>query len=324
MAEHCDKACNKPVYKETVKVYERCAVVDCAYTEVIVTETQDTEGNLTTVLTDKEGNPLPEGTKFFECADPVNAIVCAPSVEPPEPITLEGEDCDGAVVEVTGMPGQLMSVVQAKDTVFKVQLCNDPKDTEKVVLCDKNTDHKVAVITDLTDPSSPVVTFWDLNTGAPWVGDVDDLVACADIDLESDGTDMCDAGTPFLRWYIKKNGEPTGDYFDTDLGGQPYVVTDEAGVTRGECVPAVVCEPGITSAFANDLSTLQPGHSVAIQKTNCCAIKVTTSAGSFIVSKDVTGYSTGNFDCPVTVTAVDILSGTCDKADIVVTTQKIR
>lgn len=323
MAKHCDQACNKPVYKETVKVYERCAVVDCAYTEVIVTETQDAEGTVTTVLKDKEGNELPAGTKFFECADPVNAIVCAPSVEPPEPITIEGEDCDGAVVEVTGMPGELTQVVQAPGTVFKVQLCDASKDRDKVVLCDKNTGDKVAVITKYEEPD-PVTTFWNISKGEVWTGDPSDLVTCPDVDFETDGTDMCDAGTPFIRWYLKKDGEPTGDYFDTDLGGQPYVVTDEAGVTRGECVPAVICEPGITSAFANALGTLQPGHSVSIQKTNCCAIKVTTSAGSFIVSKDVTGYSTGNFDCTVTVTGVEVLSGTCALADIVVTTQKLR
>jgi hypothetical protein len=50
-------------------------------------------------------------------------------------------------------------------------------------------------------------------------------------------------------------------------------------------------------------------------------LKVTTSAGDFIVSKDATGYSTGDFKCPVTVTGVEILSGTCDLADVIVTTQ---
>lgn len=85
--------------------------------------------------------------------------------------------------------------------------------------------------------------------------------------------------------------------------------------------PPVVCEPTISSAPGNALGTLLPGTSVSVQKSNCCALKVTTSAGSFIVSKDVTGYSTGDFNCPVTVTAVEILSGTCDLADVIVTTQ---
>jgi hypothetical protein len=134
---------------------------------------------------------------------------------------------------------------------------------------------------------------------------------------------MCDAGTPFLRWYIKKNGEPTGDYFDTDLGGQPYVVTDEAGVKRGECVPDVVCEPGIWSATGDDLSTLQPGHSIAIQKAACCLVRITTSAGAFLVRKGMTAYSTADFACPVTVESVEIVEGKCTLSDVIVTTQKL-
>lgn len=259
-------------------------------------------------------------TPGYACSNPLFVSTCGPA-EPPEPITLEGQDCDGAPVSATGLPGQITHVVQAPDTVFKVQLCTPPKDIEKVVLCDKNTDHKVAVISDLTDPAAPIVTFWDLNTGAPWTGAIDDLVQCPDVDLESDPMEMCDGGVEFLRWIVKKDGEPTGAKFDTDKAGAPYVVTDEANVSFGKCVAAVVCEPTISSAPANTLAGLLPGTSVSVQKTNCCTLKVTTSAGSFIVSKDVTGYSTGDFKCPVTVTGVEILSGTCDLADVIVTTQ---
>jgi hypothetical protein len=60
---------------------------------------------------------------------------------------------------------------------------------------------------------------------------------------------------------------------------------------------------------------------VAIQKSSCCVIRVVTSAGSFLVGKGMTAYSTDSFNCPVTVTAVEIVSGTCTAADVIVTTQ---
>jgi hypothetical protein len=308
---------SEPLVVEGLCVETECGVV---LTCVTKTTTYEPKGKLSytseTVYTDKDGAVI-EGK---EVACPIKVEIVSQPVEPPAPVELEGEDCEGNPVPVTGEPGQLTAVVQAAGTVFKVQLCDSAKDKDKVVLCDKTTGDKVAVITKYEEPD-PVTTFWNISKGEEWTGDPSDLVTCPDVDFETDGTDMCDAGTPFIRWYLKKDGKPTGDYFDTDLGGQPYVVTNEAGVKRGECVPDVVCEPTISSAPGDTLAGLLPGTSISVQKSNCCSLKVNTSAGSFIVSKDVTGYSTGDFKCPVTVTGVEILSGTCDRADVIVTTQ---
>lgn len=256
----------------------------------------------------------------------VQATACLPCgcagvpPTPPAPLSLTGQDCDGNHVTVEGAVGSLTSVVQAAGTVFKVQLCEPLKDVEKVILCDnKGTGHKVAVISDLTNPLAPVVTTWDLHTGAPWQGDIADLETCADTDLESDPVEMCDAGTTFLRWIVKKNGQPTGEKYDTTLAGAPYTVTNEAALTAGQC--QLACLPTISSAPADNLAGLLPGTSISIQKGSCCALQVATTAGNFIVSKAVTGYSTADFKCPVEVTAVTVLSGTCDLADVIVTTQ---
>lgn len=248
-------------------------------------------------------------------------VDCASLVPPPEPLTLEGVDCAGEPVEVSGMPGELVQVVQAPGTAFAVKICEDDRDFELACGEDPATGHQIQTAYRAT-PSGPVV-LWrvDTTTGLEWTGDPSTLEGCGGTKLESDPVEMCDNGVEFIRWVVKKNGEPTGVTYDTDLAMQPYTVTDEAAVTKGKCVPAVVCEPTISSAPGDALGTLLPGTSVSIQKNNCCTLKVTTSAGSFIVSKDVTGYSTGDFKCPVTVTAVEILSGTCDLADVIVTTQ---
>lgn len=205
-------------------------------------------------LPTRDGQAIPIGASYQGVVggSHVYALMVKPvEGEPPEPITLEGEDCDGAAVSVTGEPGQLSHVIQAPGTVFKVQLCDNSKDIEKVVLCDVTNEHKVAVISDFKDPTAPVVSYWDLNTGAAWTGDVADLVACSDVDLESDDVEMCDAGTTFLRWIVKRNGVPTGDKFDTDLSGQAYTVTSEAGVTSGKCEASCAQAPqGVLTSWA--------------------------------------------------------------------------
>ena len=267
--------------------------------------------------------PIPV-TPVDPCQDAQKVFICGGELTPappPTPVSLTGEDCDGAPVSVSGNAGELTAVVQAPGTVFKVQLCDNSKDIEKAVLCDSVTDHKVAVISDLSDPANPIVTYWDITVGAPWTGDVADLQACPDTDTESDPIEMCDSGVEFIRWVVKKDGKPTGVTYDTDLAIQPYVVTDEATVTQGKCVAESVCNPTISSAFGDDLSTLLPGNSIAIQKPGCCAIKVTTSAGDFLVRKGMVAYSTTDFNCPVTVTAVEVVDGTCEVSEVIVTTQ---
>ena len=131
---------------------------------------------------------------------------------------------------------------------------------------------------------------------------------------------MCDNGTEFIRSLVFEGGVFSSKA-DHKLDGTPYTVSDEATVKLGKCTGETVCEPTISSAPAETLAGLLPGSSISVQKDNCCSVKVTTSAGSFIVTKNVTGYSTSDFNCPVTVTSVEVLSGTCDLADIIITTQ---
>jgi hypothetical protein len=186
---------------------------------------------------------------------------------------------------------------------------------------DPDTGHQVQTAYKIVAGEFVLIKRWDTVTGTEWTGDPATLEGCGGKPLEAEQELFCDNGVEFLRWFTIEAGVPTGQYVDTDFTGALYTVTDEANVKRGACVPAVVCEPTISSAPASTLAGLLPGTSVSIQKGNCCSLKVNTSAGSFIVSKDVTGYSTSNFNCPVTVTSVEILSGSCNLADVIVTTQ---
>ena len=205
-------------------------------------------------LPTRDGQAIPIGAVYKGVVGGANVYALmtetTPSA-PPVPITLDGQDCDGATVPATGMPGQLVQVVQPPGQVLKVQLCDAPKDIEKVVLCDKNTGHKVAVISDLTDPLAPVVTTWDLNAAAPWVGSMANLEACPGVEMESDQVEMCDNGVTFLRWVVKSNGEPTGDKFDTDMALQPYTVANESAVKVGKCEASCAKSPlGVLTSWA--------------------------------------------------------------------------
>lgn len=193
-------------------------------------------------MTTRDGQHIPIGAVYQGEVEGSNvyALMTVDTTPPPEPITLVGQGCEGTPVEVTAPPGQILWAMQHPDTVYKVQLCDASKDRDKVVLCDSITGDKVAVITKYDNPD-PVTTFWNISKGEAWSGDPADLVTCPDIDLESDGMPMCDNGTSFIRWYLKKDGKPVNEYFDTDLGSQPYVVSSESNVTPGECVPG--CPP---------------------------------------------------------------------------------
>lgn len=313
----------EPLIVEGLCVETECGVV---LTCVTKTTTYELKGKLSytseTVYTDKDGAVI----VGKEVACPIKVEIVSPPVEPPEPpepITLDGTACDGTALPATGKPGELLQIIQPPGQVFNMRFCDDQasRDWQLVKRCDPVTGAEILFQWDVRTNPPTLISATNLATGQPYTGDGKELENCGGPTLESDEIEMCDGGVEFIRWIVKDNGVPTGAKFDTDLTGAPYAVTDEAGVKTGKCVAATVCEPTISSAPGNALGTLLPGTSVSIQKSNCCTLKVTTSAGSFIVSKDVTGYSTGDFKCAVTVTGVEILSGTCALADVIVTTQ---
>lgn len=109
---------------------------------------------------------------------------------------------------------------------------------DSFVLCDPTSGARVVVVTTYdVSTGIPTSVGYNLN-GTPYAGPLTALIACG-TNEESDAVQMCDGGnTPFIRWVIKKNGAPTGAFFDTHLNGATYV---PAGiVTIGACPVASV------------------------------------------------------------------------------------
>ncbi len=275
---------------------------------------------------DEESNKVPT-TPGYACTNPLFVQVCDDTTppEPPGPITLDGQDCAGAAKPATGLPGQLTQIVQAPGQVLSVRMCSDDAaDFELACGIDPDTGHTIQTAYKIVAGQFVVINRWDVNTGAAWTGDAATLASCAGVTQESDPREVCVGGANLTQWVVMEAGMPTGTVFYTNNAGQLVEVAPGAEVTLGACPvirEVVVCLPTISSAFGNDLASLSPGHSVAVMKPTCCAIAVTTSAGVFMVPKGVGAYSTTDFNCPITVDSVSIVSGTCDVADVVITTQ---
>lgn len=173
------------------------------------------------------------------CGEP-----CAPIPVIPAEVTVDGVDCDGNPISVTG--AGVVQNVPHPDTVQKVQICNR-NEFDHTILCDPVTGDNVIVVT-LYDPETGIPTSSAyLMDSTPYAGPIAALVACPDSDLESDALEMCDVGTTFWRWIVKQDGEPTGTFFDTDLAGAPY--TPVGPVIPGACGCIAGAPVGILSTW---------------------------------------------------------------------------
>jgi len=131
--------------------------------------------------------------------------------------------------------------------------------------------------------------------------------------LESDAAVICVLGTPALMWVVKENGVPNGDVYFTDAFG--IVIPTPPFFTLGQC-EVDTCTPTISDAFGDDLSTLLPGTSFVITKPDCCRVQIVTSAGTFTLREKETYYGTTDFNCPITITSVAIISGSCSTQNV--------
>jgi hypothetical protein len=60
------------------------------------------------------------------------------------------------------------------------------------------------------------------------------LGTCSVAAVESDPVIMCNRGSTFIRWHVKKDGQPTGIFFDTTEQSTSY--TPVGTVTIGACL----------------------------------------------------------------------------------------
>ena len=84
------------------------------------------------------------------------------------------------------------------------------------------------------------------------------------------------------------------------------------------------CQPVISYAFADDLSTLIPSNTFTIENRNCCNIKVITSVGEFIVFGN-NAKTTEQLNCVFEITGVELLYGKdCDLNKVLITGYKVK
>lgn len=231
----------------------------------------------------------------------------------PTPFIVTGADCNG--VPVTAEATSTVQTVPHPDFVQKVQLCKPNVDPE--VVCLSN------------DGGLTIVTGWevfDVSVNPPtstlYIGGVAvtgyEVVPCdKPMQYDYEKEVVCVDGKTWTKWYV---WDKTGD-------GLPNLVTvlwiDETDTVMAAPDPLLinnvnckVCLPTISDAFADDLSTLLPGTSFTITKPDCCRIQVVTSVGTITLREKETYYSTTDFKCPITITGITIVSGTCSLADI--------
>jgi hypothetical protein len=256
-------------------------------------------------------------TPGLDCSNPTAVSICEKDV------VLDGMDCNGDLVEVSGKSDSLKHVVQVPGTVFTVKMCQEQSalDAEIVVRCDPTTGDEILLQWNVLTNPPTLVSATNLVTNSPYTGDLKALTLCADQTQDYDSTSqvMCDAGKTFMRWFATKDGQPIGIKWDTLIDGTSYTVSDEAKVTVGICTTANVCAPTISSVQASDLTGLLPGRVIGVQNPTGLDITVVTSAGSFMVAKGMVGFATSDFVCPVTVERVIAVSGSL--SDVIITTQ---
>lgn len=204
---------------------------------------------------------------------------------------------------------------------------------ELVVDAQNETDVEVVCLSN--DGGETIITGWEVfntNVNPPtstiWLNGVDvtgnyEIVPCNNIKYDYEKETICVDGSNWTKWFV---WDKTGD-------GQPNLVSilwldendsvvstpDISLINNSNCIN---CNPTVSDAFANDLSTLLPGTSFVITKPDCCRILISTSVGSFTLREKETYYSTTDFECPITIDNIDIISGLCNLDQIHIISNK--
>jgi hypothetical protein len=144
------------------------------------------------------------------------------------------------------------------------------------------------------------------------------IVSCETSGKDREILSVCVDGKTWTKIIVFEDGLPITFLWldDTDT---VVPTPDPLLINNSNCNTVETCLPSISEAYGNDLSTLLPSHNFSIQKPDCCVVKVTTNVGVFSVQKGVGFYNTSDFKCPISITGVEILSGSCtlDKVYII-------
>lgn len=232
----------------------------------------------------------------------------------PTPFTVTSTDCDGA--PVTAEATSTVQTVPHPDFVQKVQICTPSIDPEVVCL---SNDGGVTIIKGVVEfdistvPATKTIYLFDGSLATGY-----EVVPCdKPMQYDYEKEVICVDGLNYTKWYVwDKFGDTLPNLVTIlwlDENDAVVAAPDPILINNANCK---VCLPTISDAFADDLSTLLPGTSFTITKPECCRIQVITSAGTITLKEKETYYSTTDFKCPITITGITIVSGTCSLADI--------
>lgn len=172
-----------------------------------------------------------------------------------------------------------------------------------------------------TDEGVKIVQL-DTKTGAKTVLNIDGTVNTSAIiepcssSVESDAAKICIGGVPALMWVVKENGVPNGAVYYTDKEGQLISAPSPSSYTLGECVGE--CQPQIWTGDGTQIGSSIPFHSAVITKPECCIVDIVTSAGTIRMGRGEISYSTILFTCPITITAVNVITPNCSASSVLI------
>ena len=189
---------------------------------------------------------------------------------------------------------------------------NTPNKNDWEVVCLSN-DGGVTIVTG--------IAVFDVLNGTPttkyYIDNIEvtgyTIVSCEASGKDREILSVCVDGKTWTKIIVFEDGSPI-TFLWLDETDAVVVAPDPLLINNTNCISA--CLPTISDAFADDLGTLLPGTSFTITKPNCCKIQVVTSAGTITLREKETYYSTTDFKCPITITDIAIVSGTCSLADI--------
>jgi len=185
-----------------------------------------------------------------------------------------------------------------------------------------STDPEVVCLSN--DGGATVVTGWevfDTATNPPtstlYIGGVAvtgySVVPCSSTSKDREILQVCVDGKVWTK-VVTFEGDLPITFLWLDDTDAPVAAPDPLLINNANCVS--LCAPTVSDAFADDISTLLPATNFIITKPEYCRVLVTTSVGSFTLREKETYYATTDFNCPVTITDVQIVSGSCTLSDI--------
>lgn len=196
---------------------------------------------------------------------------------------IQTRDCSGE--QTCSVPIDMTVGIVQDSNMPPIRVCmeeSEVPDVEHFVKCEVDeggipTGVQVIVSVLYDDNGLPTIhNYHNAVTGEEWEGNPEDLRDCDDgTDIQLEQQAMCDEGTDFIRWYVLENGQPNGNYYDTDLTGASYTPTGIVSI--GTCSSII---PPVYTPFGDTITGNTPTNPPATVQS----LVITALVGSVIVN----------------------------------------